>query len=77
MSRNHITTPKEIHHQIRGAKFYTEMNMGHGFYQVPLHTQFRHYLKPFPPPEEPWQELAANHWGPTKYGKYLLVVVTG
>ena len=34
-------------------------------------------LKPSPPPEEPWQELAANHWGPTKYGKYLLVVVTG
>ena len=27
-------------------------------------------LKPSPPPEEPWQELPANH-------KYLLVVVTG
>ena len=44
MPRNHITTPQEIHHQIRGAKFYTEMDMGHGFYQVPLRTQFRHYL---------------------------------
>ena len=32
-------------------------------------------LKPTPPPEEPWQELAADHWGPTQDGKYLLVVV--
>ena len=32
-------------------------------------------LKPMPPPEEPWQELAADHWGPTRDGKYLLVVV--
>ena len=28
MPRNHITTPQEIHHQIRGAKFYTEMDIG-------------------------------------------------
>jgi len=32
-------------------------------------------LNPTPPPEEPWQELAADHWGPTRDGKYLLVVV--
>ena len=32
-------------------------------------------LKPMPPPEEPWQELAADHWGPTRGGKDLLVVV--
>ena len=32
-------------------------------------------LKPTVAPEEPWQDLAADHWGPIKEGKYLLVVV--
>ena len=36
MTRYHIITPQEVRHQISGAKFFTEMDMGHGFHQVPL-----------------------------------------
>ena len=32
-------------------------------------------LVPSTPPEEPWQKLGADHWGPTPDGKYLMVVV--
>ena len=27
------------------------------------------------PPDEPWQKLGADHWGPTPDGKYLIVVI--
>ena len=43
--------------------------------QASTKVKRRDPLKPTPPPEEPWQELAADHWGPTQDGKYLLVVV--
>ena len=38
MTRYHITTPQEVWHKIKikVAKFYKEMDMGHGFHQVPL-----------------------------------------
>ena len=32
-------------------------------------------LVPSTPPEEPWQKLGADHWGPTPDGKYLMVVI--
>jgi hypothetical protein len=32
-------------------------------------------LKPTRTPSLPWRELAVDHWGPTKEGKHLLVVV--
>ena len=32
-------------------------------------------LKPTKTPSLPWRELAVDHWGPTKEGKHLLVVV--
>ena len=32
-------------------------------------------LMPTNPPEEPWQVLAVDHWGPTRDGKHLLVLV--
>ena len=32
-------------------------------------------LKPTESPTLPWREVAVDHWGPTKEGKYLLVVV--
>ena len=32
-------------------------------------------LKPTETPTVPWREVAVDHWGPTKEGKYLLVVV--
>ena len=27
------------------------------------------------PPDEPWQKLGADHWGPTPDGKYLIVLI--
>ena len=32
-------------------------------------------LKPTESPTLPWREVAVDHWGPTKEGKYLLVVM--
>ena len=32
-------------------------------------------LQPTTAPEEPWQDLAADHWGPTRDGKHLLVLI--
>ena len=32
-------------------------------------------LQPSSVPEEPWKELAMDHWGPTKDRKHLLVAV--
>ena len=36
MTKYHITTPQEVRHSIKGAKYFSEMDMGHGFHQVPL-----------------------------------------
>ena len=36
MTKYHITTPQEVRHSIKGAMFYSEMDMRHGFHQVPL-----------------------------------------
>ena len=38
-------------------------------------TPQRDPLIPTSPPEQPWQKLATDHWGPTADGKYLLVVI--
>ena len=43
--------------------------------QASTPTSTRDPLIPTPPPEEPWQDLATDHWGPTADNKYLLVVV--
>ena len=32
-------------------------------------------LIPTEPPDEVWQDCAADHWGPTPEGKYLLVII--
>ena len=32
-------TPQEVRHQLRGSKWFTEMDMGHGFHQLPLHKE--------------------------------------
>ena len=32
-------------------------------------------LIPSTPPAEPWEKLAANHWGPTEEGLYILLVI--
>ena len=36
MTRYHITTPQEVRHQIKEAKFFSKLDMGHGFHKVPL-----------------------------------------
>ena len=40
-------------------------------------TEVKHRdpLIPTKPPSTPWSKLAADHWGPTADGKYLLVVI--
>lgn len=43
--------------------------------QASTEVKHRDPLVPSIPPETPWQKLAADHWGPTVDGKYLLVVV--
>ena len=43
--------------------------------QASTKVEKRDPLKPTPPPEEPWQEVAADHWGRMQDGRYLLVVV--
>ena len=42
---------------------------------VDKHT--RDPLKPNRAPEEPWQQLYADYWGPTSGGKHILVVIDG
>ena len=39
MTRYHIIARQEIRHQIRGARFITEMDMGRGSHQVPLEAE--------------------------------------
>ena len=36
MTRYHITTPQEVRHNIKDARYFSELDMGHGFHQVPL-----------------------------------------
>ena len=43
--------------------------------QAATETKHRDPNIPSEPPKEPWQKLAADHWGPTADGKYLLVIV--
>ena len=43
--------------------------------QASTNTKHRDPLTPSTPPEQPWVNLAADHWGPTPNGKYLLVVI--
>ena len=40
-------------------------------------TEVKHRdpLTPTTPPSTPWSRVAADHWGPTSDGKYLLVIV--
>jgi hypothetical protein len=37
-TRYDVTTPQEARHKLKGAKIFSEVNMGNGFHQVPLHT---------------------------------------
>ena len=37
-TRYHVTTPQEARHQLKGAKVFSEFDMGNGFHQVPLAT---------------------------------------
>ena len=37
-TRYHVTTPKEARHKLKGAKIFSEFDMGNGFHHVPLHT---------------------------------------
>ena len=37
-TRYQVTTPQEARHQLKGAKVFSEFNMGNGFHQVPLTT---------------------------------------
>ena len=37
-TRYHVTTPQEARHKLKGAKIFSEFDMGNGFHQVPLHT---------------------------------------
>ena len=43
--------------------------------QASTEVKHRDPLKPATPPENPWEKLATDHWGPTADGKYLLVVI--
>ena len=36
ITRYHVITPQEVLHQLRGSRYFTEMDMGHGFHQLPL-----------------------------------------
>ena len=38
-------------------------------------TKHRDPLIPSKSPREPWANLAADHWGPTEDGKYVLLVI--
>ena len=35
-TRYHVTTPQEARHKLKGAKVFSEFDMGNGFHQVPL-----------------------------------------
>ena len=35
-TRYHVTTPKEARHKLKGAKIFSEFDMGNGFRQVPI-----------------------------------------
>ena len=37
-TRYHITTPQDARHQLKGAKVFSEFDIGNGFHQVPLAT---------------------------------------
>ena len=43
--------------------------------QAATDSPHRDPLKPNPAPEEPWIRLACDHWGPTKDGSHILVVI--
>ena len=36
MTKYHIITPQEVRQQLKGARYFSELDMGHGFHQVPL-----------------------------------------
>jgi hypothetical protein len=36
--RYHVTKPQEARHQLKGAKVFSEFDVGNGFHQVPLAT---------------------------------------
>ena len=37
-TRYHVTTPQEARHKLKGAKVFSEFDMGNGFHQVPLNA---------------------------------------
>ena len=37
MTKYHMVTPQEIRHNLEGAEYFSEMDMGHGYHQLPLH----------------------------------------
>ena len=43
--------------------------------QATTKNYYRDPLKPNKAPEEPWQRLSCDHWGPTRDNKHLLVVI--
>ena len=43
--------------------------------QAATETKHRDPLIPTKPPVQPWQNLAADHWGPTGDGMHILVVI--
>ena len=45
--------------------------------QASVDTHTRDPLKPSRAPEEPWSRLYADHWGPTRDGKHILVIIDG
>ena len=36
MTKYHVITPQEVRHQLKGSRWFTEMDIGHGFHQLPL-----------------------------------------
>ena len=45
--------------------------------QASVESKARDPLKPTKVPEEPWSRLYADHWGPTKDGLHILLVIDG
>ena len=37
-TKYHVPLPQEVRHQLEGARVFTELDMGNGFHQVPLHN---------------------------------------
>ena len=41
-TQNHIETIEEIRHKLRGAKRFSEIDLSHGYHQIPLSEESRH-----------------------------------